>query len=416
MARSSNKLSSLIVARLRDPGRYADGNGLYLEISSRGTKAWIFRFMLNGRARAMGLGPFPVVSLADARLKALECKRVLLEGTDPIDARNAKHREKQLAAAKAISFDECAASYIESHRAGWKNAKHADQWKNTIATYASPVFGPQPVQAIDTPLVMRVLEPIWQTKTETASRLRNRIELVLSWATARGYRQGDNPARWRGHLENLLPKRSAVKSVEHFSALPIGQVHEFMATLREQPGVSARALEFCILTATRTSETLGARWEELSLSEGTWTIPASRMKAKKEHRVPLAPRALEILREMQSFGSPSYVFPSHGKDKPLSNMAFLMLLRRMELEVTAHGFRSTFRDWAAERTNFPREVAETALAHTLKDKVEAAYRRGDLFDKRRKLMVAWGDFCAQRPIGTKNVIRIREQMQAGTLT
>ena len=365
--------------------------------------------MLKGKARAMGLGPYPVLGLADARMKALECKKLLLEGNDPIEARNAQRREKELNNAKAISFDACAAAYIESHKIGWKNAKHVTQWTNTIETYASPIFGSQPVQVVDTALVMRVLEPIWQTKPETASRVRSRIELVLSWATTRGYREGENPARWRGHLDNLLPKRSSVKSVEHFTALPINSIGDFMSALRAQVGVAPRALEFLILCASRTGEVIGAKWNEINLDEGIWTIPAERMKAKREHRIPLAPRAIEILKEMQANETMGYVFPSLPGNKPLSNMAFLMLLRRMNIEVTAHGFRSTFRDWAAERTNFPREVAEAALAHTLKDKVEAAYRRGDLFEKRRRLMTEWAKFCSRAPVDSKQVIHIWAQ-------
>jgi integrase len=407
MGHPSNKLSSLTVQRINKPGRYADGNGLYLECSDRGTKAWIFRYMLNGRARAMGLGPLPVIGLADARLRALSCKKLLIDGIDPIEDRRAKLKQKELNDAKAISFDACAAAYIESHKMGWKNAKHINQWKNTIETYVSPHFGSQPVQVVDTGLVMRALEPIWQAKPETASRLRGRIELVLSWATTRGYREGDNPARWRGHLDNLLPKRSAVKSVEHYSALPIAEMGTFMSDLREQDGIAARALEFMILCASRTGEVIGAQWNEINLDDGIWIIPAVRMKAKREHRVPLAPRAIEILKEMRAHDLPTYVFPSLPNDKPLSNMALLMTLRRMKVDVTAHGFRSTFRDWAAERTNFPRETAEAALAHTLKDKVEAAYRRGDLFEKRRKLMAEWAKFCAQPALSGKNVIGIR---------
>lgn len=286
----------------------------------------------------------------------------------------------------------------------------------TVSTYASPVFGSQPVQIIDTGLVMRVLEPIWHIKPETASRVRNRIELILSWATTRGYREGDNPARRRGHLDTLLPKRSAVKQVKHFSALSVNALGAFMSVLREEDGVTARALEFLILCASRTGETLGALWSEINLDECIWIIPAERMKAKREHRVPLSPRAIEILKEMRFLGMVAYVFPSLPKDKPLSNMALLMLLRRMNIEITTHGFRSTFRDWAAERTNFPREIAEAALAHTLKDKVEAAYRRGDLFEKRRHLMNEWTKFSLQKSVNGRNVISIRasDQISVGS--
>ena len=308
MAPQINRLNPLQVQRIQKSGRHGDGHGLYLECSDRGSKAWIFRFMMKGRARTMGLGPYPVISLADGKTKALECKKLLLAGVDPIEARRSKLKEEELNNAKTLSFDECAALYIESHKIGWKNAKHSKQWESTLKTYASPIFGSLPIKAIDTALVMRVLEPIWQTKPETASRLRGWIELVLSWATTRGYREGDNPARWRGHLDTLLPKHSSVKKVKYFTALPLNQVGDFIATLRGEKGTVARALEFLILCASRTGEVLGAKWDEINLEDRIWTIPAHRMKAKKEHRVPLSSSALEILEEMQSLGT-SYVFP-----------------------------------------------------------------------------------------------------------
>lgn len=368
--------------------------------------------MLKGRARAMGFGPYPLVSLADARIKALECRKLLIDEKDPIEERAAGRRQRALEAASSKPFDECATAYIEAHRTGWKNAKHADQWSNTLTTYASPIIGKLPVQAIDTALVMRVLEPVWREKAETASRLRSRIELILSWATVRGYRTGDNPARWRGHLDALLPKRSNVQKVQHHAALPIKDMGAFIADLRTEAGIAPRALEFLILTATRTNEVLGATWPEIRLAEKVWIIPAERMKAEKEHRVPLSPRAIEILEEVRQFAPGPHVFQGLKEGKSLSNTALLAVLKRMECDVTSHGFRSTFRDWAAERTNFPREVAEAALAHTLKDKVEAAYRRGDLFEKRRRLMVAWAEFCSQKPADAKNVIGIRVGREA----
>jgi integrase len=360
----------------------------------------------------MGLGPYPVVSLADARIRALECKKLLLDGTDPIEARNAKRTRLRIEEAKSVTFDHCAASYIESHRAGWKNAKHADQWTNTISTYASPIIGNLPVQAVDTALVMKVLEPIWREKTETASRLRNRIELILGWATAREYRTGDNPARWRGHLDKLLPKRSTVQPTEHHTALAVGEIGSFMKQLRACEGIAPSALEFLILTATRTGETIGARWSEIDFDHGIWTIPAARMKAKKEHRVPLCPAALTILQTLREAAPTEYVFTNGKGNRHLSNMALLAVLKRMEMEVTTHGFRSTFRDWAAERTNYPREVAEMALAHAVENKVEAAYRRGDLFEKRRRLMAEWAKFCAQPTTSVGKVIRIQEPVAA----
>jgi integrase len=367
--------------------------------------------MLKGKARAMGLGPYPVVSLADARIKALECKKLMLDGSDPIEVRNAKQSQQRIEETKSVTFSHCAASYIDSHRAGWKNAKHADQWKNTISTYAIPIIGGLPVQAVDTALVMKVLEPIWREKTETANRLRNRIELILGWATAREFRTGDNPARWRGHLDKLLPKRSTIQPTEHHAALPVDKIGAFIKDLRACEGVAPRALEFLILTATRTGEAIATRWDEIDFDQALWTIPATRMKGKKEHRVPLSATALTILQILKGKASSEYVFTNVKGNRHLSNMALLEVLRRMEMEVTTHGFRSTFRDWAAERTNYPREVAEMALAHVIENKVEAAYRRGDLFEKRRRLMNEWTKFCSQPSVINKNVVGIRNRSQ-----
>ncbi|MFN0317149.1 MAG: tyrosine-type recombinase/integrase, partial [Burkholderiales bacterium] len=296
-----------------------------------------------------------------------------------------------LEVAKAITFAQCAAAYIESHKAGWRNAKHAEQWTNTLETYAGPVIGPLPVQDVDTGLVLKILEPIWASKPETASRLRGRIENVLDWAKARGYRSGENPARWKGHLNQLLPALSKKHRVTHHKAMPFPEVGGFVAKLRELPSTSARCLEFTILTAARTSEAIYARPEEFDLGAGTWTIPASRMKAQTEHRVPLSLRAVEIVAEMLN-SAQDYVFPGARKGKALSNMTMLNLLERMEVKATVHGFRSSFRDWAAERTAFPHEVCEMALAHTISNAAEAAYRRGDLFEKRAKLMTTWADY------------------------
>jgi integrase len=302
----------------------------------------------------------------------------------------------RLDAAKATTFRECSARYIASHRAGWRNPKHAAQWQATLATYAEPVIGGLSVQAVDTALVLKVLEPIWTVKPETAGRVRGRIESVLDWAKARGYSTGENPARWRGHLDKLLPPRSKVRRAEHHAALPYAELPGFLVSLPQQEGIAARALEFAILTAARTGEVIGARWSEMDLLDKTWTLPAARMKSGREHRVPLSPRALAILKEMQAHrhADDAFVFPGAKPGRPLSNMAFLMLLRRMRrTDLTAHGFRSSFRNWAAERTNFPAEVAEMALAHTVSDKTVAAYNRSDLFDRRRRLMAAWATFC-----------------------
>ena len=306
-----------------------------------------------------------------------------------------------------MTFQQCAEGYITAHRAGWRNGKHRDQWSNTLATYVNPVFGSLPVQNIDTALVMKAIEPIWSEKPETASRVRGRIEAILDWATARGFRVGENPARWRGHLDKLLPKKTKVRRVEHHAALPFAEMGTFLAELRKQSGVGARALEFAILTAARTGEAIGARWEELDLTERTWTIPAERMKAEKEHRVPLSDAAHPILEELAKVRHDDFVFPGDRADRPLSNMAMTMTLRRMGRgDLTVHGFRSSFRDWAAERTGFPAEVAEMALAHTVADKVEAAYRRGDLFQKRRQLMEAWARFCTTAPADRGKVVAL----------
>jgi integrase len=395
MARAVGRLSSLAVGRLRDPGLYPDGGGLYLQISRLGGKSWLFRFRADGRERWMGLGPASLVGLAEARRRAEEYRRQRLAGIDPIEARRAELEASRLEAAKAVTFRSCAESYISSHRAGWRNAKHGAQWGATLETYAYPVFGDLPVQAVDTGMVVKVLEPIWAAKTETASRLRGRIEAVLDWATTRGHRQGENPARWRGHLENRLPAPTKVQKVRHHAALPYSEIGAFMADLQRQEGIAALALRFLILTAARTGEVLCARWDEIDTATRTWTVPAERMKGHREHRVPLSDAALEVLRQVGEVRGGDFVFPGGKAGRPLSNMAMLTLLRRMErADLTAHGFRSTFRDWAAERTDVAREVAEAALAHTIADKVEAAYRRGDLFAKRRQLMHAWARHCS----------------------
>lgn len=394
MPRAINRLNPMKVAKTTEPGLYADGGGLYLQITKAGVKSWLFRYMLAGKARGMGLGPLHTIGLAEARARALDCRRLLLDGVDPIDTRKAERTAKKVAAANDKTFEQCATLYIEAHRAGWKNEKHADQWTNTLKTYAYPVFDVLPVSAIDTALVMKVLEPIWTTKTETASRLRGRIESVLDWATVRGYRAGDNPARLKGHLDTLLPKRSRVQKVKHHPALPYAELAEFMNVLRAEEGVAARALELLILTATRTNEVIGATWEEFDLDTPLWVIPAERMKMGKEHRVPLSSHAVEIIQAQQELRQNNYVFPGTQYGKPLSNMAMLQLLKRMgRTDITAHGFRSTFRDWAGETTHYPREVCEAALAHGIKDKAEAAYARGDLFQKRAALMQDWADFA-----------------------
>jgi len=406
----AGRLTALKVAKAKLPGMYGDGAGLYLRVTADGAKNWVYRYMLAGRPRWMGLGPVALYGLAEARGKALDARRLRHEGIDPIEARRATRTRERLGAAKMVTFKQCAESYIKAHRAGWRNTKHAAQWEATLATYAEPIIGALPVQAIDTALVLRVLEPIWETKPETAGRLRGRIEVILDRAKVLKQREGENPARWRGHLDKLLPRRSKVRAVEHHAALPYGQLPSFLAVLREQEGIAASALEYTILTAVRTGEIIGATWDEINLLDKTWTIPAERMKAGKEHRIPLSGRAIVILEEMQrhALEDTTFVFRGGKADKPLSNMAFLMLLRRMKRDdLTAHGFRSTFRDWAAERTDFPSEVVEMALSHAIGNKVEAAYRRGDLFEKRRRLMDAWAAYCARSVPIEQKVVPLR---------
>ena len=395
MAQLVGRLNALQVQRLSKPGFYPDGAGLYLQVTGDGAKqvnkSWIFCFRLKGKRREMGLGSIKLFGLAQAREKAAECRRLVYDGRDPIEECKAKKARIALEAAKGMTFAQCAEKYVNAHKAGWRNDKHIAQWTSTIRTYAEPVFGTLSVQMIDTPLVLKVLEPIWATKSETAGRLRGRIEAILDWATVRGYRSGENPARWRGHLDKLLPARSRVRRVKHHAALAYSELPDFMAALQKQNGTAARALAFLILTAARTGEVIGARPAEIV--NGIWIVPAERMKAGKEHRVPLPPAAARIAAEAAKSGQ-AYLFPSADPGKPLSNMAMLKLLQRMERgDLTAHGFRSTFRDWAAERTRHPPEVVEMALAHAVANKVEAAYRRGDLLEKRGALMSDWARFC-----------------------
>lgn len=393
MAKQVERLSPEIVANTNKPGMYPDGLGLYLQVSVWKTKSWLFRYQRFNRLRSLGLGACHTITLMEARKRARKAREMLLDGVDPIDAKRSSRDQQRLESARGMTFDQCAAAYIDAKKPGWKNAKHADQWTNTINTYASPIIGKLPVAEVDTALVMKVLQPIWTTKTETATRLRSRIESVLGWATVSKYRTGENPARWRGHLDNLLAPRSKVKKVEHHPALPYKEMGAFMADLREQKGMAALALEYTILTASRTGEVIGARWDEIDLPSKTWTIPPERMKADKEHLVPLCDRAIEILEELQPLGG-EFVFHGLKPDKPLSNMAMLSLLKRMERsDLTVHGFRSTFRDWAAEQTAYPHEMAEMALAHAVSNKTEAAYRRGNLFKKRVRMMQDWQKHC-----------------------
>lgn len=406
MAKQIEKLTPEFVMEVTKPGYHADGLGLYLQVSVWGTKSWVLRYTRHQKAHTLGLGPVHTISLLEARKRARKARQDLLDGIDPIAVKRQKAQQAKLEQARMMTFQQCAEAYIEAHRAGWKNAKHAEQWQATLASYAYPVLGMLNVKDVDTALVMKVLEPIWTEKTETASRLRGRIESILGWATVRGYRQGDNPARWRGHLDNLLAPRNKVQKAVHHAALSYTEIGAFILALRKMEGMAALALEFTILTASRTSETIGATWAEIDFQEAVWTIPATRMKAEKEHRVPLSARALAILRELQPLGG-EFVFQGLKAGKSISNMAMLKLLQRMaRTDLTVHGFRSTFRDWAGEMTAHPREVIEHALAHQLKDKAEAAYARGTLFQKRRRLMEDWARYC-ETPQAHGEVVSIR---------
>lgn len=395
MVRATGKLTVVAVRAVSKYGYLSDGNGLYLQVSKSGSKSWVVRYRAGGKLREMGIGGVGVVSLADARRKAEDVQRQRHMGSDPISvARAAKNLS-----ADAKTFKTCAGLYVENHRAGWKSIKHADQWESTLSAYAYPTIGQLPAAAIETEHILKILKPIWAVKAETASRVRGRVEAVLDYAKARGWREGNNPAMWKGHLELMLAAKADVTKVEHHAALDFAEIKGFIAALRAQSGMAAIAFEFAILTACRTSEVLLAVWGEFDLAANVWTIPALRMKAKKEHRVPLSDRALVILKDMVRYRSehaaPAYVFLGAKQGKPLSNMAFLMLLRRMgRRDLTAHGFRSTFRDWAGEMTDTPREIAEAALAHSVGNAVEAAYRRGDALEKRRVLMTAWAEYCA----------------------
>jgi integrase len=421
MAQTIGRLSAIKVAKLKEPGYYADGGNLYFRVAppskgsggaakpTSGARGWIFRFALGGRTRDMGLGAYPDISLATARDLAGKFRALVKEGVDPIERRRADRSAQRIASAKNLTFDECSKAYIEDHEAGWRNAKHRAQWSSTLRKYASPAFGKLPVAAIDAGLVMRVLKPIWSKKTETASRLRGRIESVLDWARVHGYRSGENPARWKGNLDHLLPARSKVRPVQHHPALPYAEIGAFMASLRACPDGAARALEFTILTAARTNETIGATRAEIDARAKAWNVPGARMKGGRDHRVPLSKRAFSILETVSSSsGNGGFIFEGRKLDNPLSNMAMLKLLGRIGRgDLTVHGFRSTFRDWAAERTSFPNEVVEMALAHAVDDKTEAAYRRGDLFEKRRRLMEAWADYCAINTAASARVVTLR---------
>lgn len=389
MARKINRLNARAVATITKYGRHADGGGLYLSISPNGGRRWVFLFRWHGKPTEIGFGSARDVTLARARELASQARAKLAEGINPKDVRRATG---------GATFGECADRLIEAMRPSWRNRKHAAQWEMTLRNYAAPLRR-LPVDKISTDDVLSVLKPRWSDRPETASRLRGRIERVLDAAKAHGLRSGENPARWRGHLDQLLPKRQRLTRGHH-AAMPYGELPSFIGELQARQATAARALEFAILTAARSGEVLGARWNEFDLNRAVWTVPAARMKAGREHRVPLSRRALKIAKAMHEAPGGNFVFPGQKAGRPLSVMALEKVLRRMKVDgVTVHGFRSAFRDWAAECTNFTNEVCEAALAHVIENKAEAAYRRGDLFDKRRKLMEAWAIFCAAPKAG-----------------
>ncbi len=394
MGRKAKELSALAISKFNTAGLHFVGGvgGLAMQITPTGARSWILRVMVAGKRRDMGLGGFPDVTLAGAREAARKAREKIKAGIDPIEEARAARSTLAAARAAALTFEQCAIAFIAVKETEWANSKHAQQWRNTLATYAYPVIGKLLVRDVEQSHVLRILEPIWADKTETATRLRGRIESVLDWATVRKYRTGDNPARWKGHLDKLLATPGKIAKVEHLAALPYTELGVFMVELRKQEGMGAKALEFAILTAVRSGEVRGASWAEIDLAEKVWVIPAGRMKMKVEHRVPLTGEAIALLKTMPRIGETDLIFPNN-KGTALSDMTLTAVLRRMGVAVTAHGFRSTFRDWAAERTNYPRDVCEMALAHSIGDKVEAAYRRGDLFEKRTRLMRDWAKFC-----------------------
>jgi integrase len=391
----AKRITALGVAAMKTPGLHHAGNGLYLRITPAGGRTWVFRYMHQRVAHSMGLGGG---TLAGARTKAAAARALLDTNQDPLARAKSDRLAKAAEVASTTTFKQAATRFIDDNKSGWKNAKHAAQWTATLDTYVYPVFGNVSVADIDAPMVLKVLKPIWSTKTETARRVRGRIEAVLDWAKVHGMRSGENPARWRGGLQHALPAKPQSSVVKHHAALPYTEVSEFVAALREEEGAAARCLVFTILTAARTSETIGARWSEIDLKAAIWTIPASRIKAAREHRVPLSPAALTLLKAQAKIRESDFVFGGGRPGRGLSNMAMAALLKRMKRDdITVHGFRSTFKNWCSEQTNYPNEVSEMALAHAVGDKVEAAYRRGDLLAKRADLMNDWATFVGRQP-------------------
>jgi integrase len=398
--RETNKLTALRVTRAKKPGRYSDGHGLWLQVSKSGAKAWVFRYMRRGRARHMGLGALHTISLAEARERARQARQMLLDGKDPIEAKHAAVAAEIIAEAKRVTFRKCAQDFLRYSPVAekWTNKDHRHQWERTLEKYAYPILGDLPVNEIDVAIILKALLPLWHRAPESASRVRGRIERVLGWAKANGLREGDNPAAWRGNLQDVL---GAVPEQIHHAALPYAALPTFMVRLRERTTNSVRALEFLILTAARASEAFGARWDEIDLQTNLWTVSAERMKGRREHRVPLSRAVVELLEALPRDDS-GLVFPG-ATGKPVDRKAVLDALQRIERKATVHGFRSTFSDWAHERTAYPRDVIEMALAHAVKGKTEKAYWRGDAFEKRRRLMDEWARYCLSPAVSAEVV-------------
>ena len=415
MTRQLNLLSPKFVETIAGPGRYSDGGGLYLQVTAGAngiTKSWLFRYMRGGpTSREMGLGAASMykgdgyTTLLQARQKRTRAREMLESGIDPLEVKRAGKMAERIDRAKAMTFGLCAAEYIKEHQAGWKGEKHVKLWNGSLKKYVLPLIGGLPISSIDTALVLKTLKPIWQTKTKTAVDIRSRIELILNWAKIHGYRDGENPARWKGHLENALPKPSKISKVKHLIALPYDELPSLMGKLRKEEGTSAAALEWTILTAVRSDNTLAAVWSEIDMAKKVWTIPKERMKADADHRVPLTDRMIEILKGLNR--DTTFVFSGRNTKKKISHEAMLKVLIGIRPGVTVHGFRSAFKDWASEQTSYSNEVSEMALAHKIASAVEKAYRRGDLFEKRRRLMEDWTDYCRSSGIPRDNVVAIR---------
>ena len=411
MPKVARELSAIAVKRLTKPGLHAVGgvSGLQLQVTKTGARSWVLRTIIGAKRRDIGLGGYPDVTLAQARDKARDTKETIQQGIVPVAQRRAVRTALIAAQATNKTFDECAEQFLIKKTTEFSNPKHATQWRNTLATYASPVIGKLPVEAVELPHILKILEPLWGEKTETATRLRGRIEAVLAYATVSKYRTGDNPARWQGNLDAVLPKPAKLKKVKHHKAIPWQEIGAFVESLRQRSGTGAKALEFTVLTAARSGEVRGALWDEIDLATKTWTIPAERMKTNKEHTVPLCDDALTLLESLPRFAGNELVFPG-ARGSILSDVALTKPIRAIGSDATAHGFRSTFRDWCAKSTNYPNEVAEMALAHTVSNAVERAYRRGDLLAKRVRLMADWCRYINTTPTAKGEVVAIRGVM------